>query len=115
MTKPRLVSSHAGKPAPRAVQKSCLNPFDGRGRNAAAHRRAHGRLVDPCIYRASFLERWSDLIRHLFRTRDAVAVAFGVTFQTACNWWEGSNRPSGDKVALAALSWPEEFQRFMGA
>ena len=91
------------------------NPFEGRGRGHAAHRRAHGWVVEPVAYRRDFLPRWGALIRDLFRTREDVASAFGVTFQTACNWWDGSNRPSGDKVALAALTWPEDFARHMGA
>jgi hypothetical protein len=36
-----------------------------------------------------------------------------VTFQTACNWWNGTHRPSGDKVALAALRDPQRFAASM--
>ncbi|MCV2877590.1 hypothetical protein OE699_01890 [Sedimentimonas flavescens] len=93
---------------------SHANPFDGRGRGRAAHRRAHGWAVEPDAYRVAFCGRWQGLMQHLFRTREDVASAFGVTFQTACNWWDGTNRPSGDRVALAAITWPEEFARFMG-
>ncbi|MCZ4351551.1 hypothetical protein O4H61_03395 [Roseovarius aestuarii] len=34
---------------------------------------------------------------------ELVAVAFNVTFQTACNWLDGVTRPTGDKVLLEAL------------
>jgi len=114
MTKPRIIATSSVQPAKAFVQKSHPNPFEGRGRGRAAHRRAHGWCVDPIQYRVAFLDHWSDLIRHLFVTREDVAAAFGVTFQTACNWWDGINRPSGDKVALAAVTWPDEFARFMG-
>lgn len=113
MTKPRLVSVSSPQSAKGAAQKSHPNPFDGRGRGREAHRRAHGWRVDPLPYRVAFLDRWSALIRHLFGSREDVASAFGVTFQTACNWWDGTNRPSGDKVALTAITWPEAFARFM--
>ncbi|KEP68403.1 hypothetical protein DL1_11850 [Thioclava dalianensis] len=74
----------------------------------------HGWRYDPQPYRLEFLDRWAALIQHLFVTREDVASGFGVTFQTACNWWDGLNRPSGDKVALAAITWPDDFARFMG-
>lgn len=89
--------------------------MDGRGRGRAARCRAHARLSDPRAFRMDFPQRWSALVRHLFATREALAADFGVTFQTACNWWDGACRPTGDVVAAAALNWPEDFARFMGA
>ena len=64
-------------------------------------------------YRASFPARWSALVRDLFATREEVVASFGVTFQTACNWWDGACRPTGDVVAAAAIRWPETFARFL--
>lgn len=59
------------------------------------------KVLDPRAFRARFAHYWSDFLRANYRNPEAVAHAFGVTFQTACNWWNGTNRPSGDIVALA--------------
>ena len=119
MKKPRIIATSSDQPSKAPGQMSRPNVFrghpnEGRGAGRAAHRRVHGWRYDPLPYRAEFLDRWAALIRHLFVTREDVAAGFGVTFQTACNWWDGLNRPSGDKVALAAVTWPDEFTRFMG-
>lgn len=69
----------------------------------------------PDVFRADFPQTWARLIRRCFTSRDTVAIFFCVTFQTACNWWDGSTcRPSGDKVALAAMAFPEMFFEVMG-
>lgn len=59
------------------------------------------KVFDPRSFRARFATFWSDFIRANYRNPEEVSVAFGVTFQTALNWWNGANRPSGDVVALA--------------
>ncbi len=59
------------------------------------------KVFDPRSFRARFAAFWSDFIRANYRNPEEVSVAFGVTFQTALNWWNGANRPSGDVVALA--------------
>lgn len=112
---PKLVSS---QPAPVRVKKSLPNvlpPVGGRGRGARAMRRAHGWVIDPTPYRTAFADHWGKFLREVFATREDVAAAFGVTFNTASNWWDGLNRPYGDHVALAALTFPEEFARLMAA
>jgi hypothetical protein len=69
----------------------------------------------PDVFRAGFPDLWSRFIRRQFTSRDAVAIFFGVTFQTACNWWDAAPfRPGGDKVALAALAFPQMFFEVMG-
>ena len=81
----------------------------------AKHRGA-GPWDAPGIWRSDFPDRWRDLIRASFTGRDAVALFFDVTFQTACNWWDGTIcRPSGDKVAMMALADPVRFAVVMGA
>jgi len=119
MTKPRMIATSAIHPDKALGQKSHPNVFrghpnDGRGAGRASHRRVHGWRYDPQPYRAEFLDRWAALICHLFVTRENVAAVLGVTFQTACNWWDGFNWHSGVCVALAAVTWPDEFARFMG-
>ena len=65
-------------------------------------------LFDPYRLKVAFPELWADYLRRGFqhkgfRNPEAVAVFFDVTFQTACNWWNGTHRPSGDKVMIAAV------------
>lgn len=65
------------------------------------------KVFDPRAFRARFAFYWSDFLRANYRNPEAVAHAFGVTFQTALNWWNGANRPSGDVVALAGRSFTD--------
>lgn len=65
------------------------------------------KVFDPRVFRARFAHYWSDFLRANYRNPEMVATAFGVTFQTALNWWNGSNRPSGDVVALAGRQFTE--------
>ena len=76
--------------------------FDGRGRSVAAARRAHACRPDAAV----FQRRWSHLMIATFPSREACAVHFGVTFQTACNWFDGLCRPYGDAVAFAVETLP---------
>ena len=71
------------------------------------------KVFDPYRFRSDFPDLWSAYLRANFRNPEAVSVAFSVTFQSACNWWNGTHRPSGDKVALAALRDPEAFAASM--
>ena len=50
----------------------------------------------------------------VFGTRDRCATEMGVTLQTACNWFDGLSRPTGDKVAMLAFMHPDAFGRIMG-
>ena len=76
-------------------QMSRATQFDGRGRGRDAARRAH---ADHGTDRATFLRRWSLLMIASFASREVCAVHFGVTFQTACNWFDGLNAPYGHHV-----------------
>lgn len=46
---------------------------------------------------------WSRYVRGRFATREACADHFGVTFQTACNWWDEVCAPSSAAYAQAAI------------
>lgn len=48
-----------------------------------------------------FAERWAEFLRENFHTPEQIAVAFGVTAQTARNWLDGTAAPRGHAVALA--------------
>ena len=108
-------------PAAPPAQKSCDNRLPqpvsgGRGRSAGAMRRAHGRRhrAEMHQFRADFPDLWRDFLQSQFRSREAVSDYFEVAFQTACNWWEAKVRPSGDKVAQAAIEFRADFLRAMG-
>lgn len=73
------------------------------------------KVLDPYRMRVEFPDLWAGYLRAHFPNPEAVSVAFGVTFQSACNWWNATHRPSGDKVALAALRDPEGFADAMQA
>jgi len=79
-------------------------------------RRAHGRrsAAEMHQFRADFPDLWSGFLRSQFRSREQAAAYFEVTFQTACNWWDGVVRPSGDKVAQAAIEFGPVFLAAMG-
>ncbi|MFN3275467.1 MAG: hypothetical protein ACK41U_12405 [Paracoccus sp. (in: a-proteobacteria)] len=80
---------------------ACASPFDGRGRTPAQARRAH---VHHGTEREVFLRRWSLLMIASFDSREACAVHFGVSFQTACNWFDALNAPYGHHVDRATRS-----------
>lgn len=84
-----------------SAQMSRPNAFVGRGRGASAARRAH---VHHRPDRDQFLSRWSLLMIASFPSREACAVHFGVTFQTACNWFDALNAPYGHHVDFAQAS-----------
>lgn len=121
----RLVSD---QPAPRTGQMSHANGFapgGGRGRGRVSARRVSGRVsgvgrvalpVADAGTKAAFCAAWSGLMADRFGAtgREACAAVFGVTFQTACNWYDALSCPTGDKVALASIWWPEAYDRFIG-
>ena len=89
--------------APRPGQMSPSKPVDLRLVGGTRRRRA------PRITRQTTKEFWADLMKRRAVTREDAADLFGVTFQTACNWFDGFVVPSGDKVLIAIDLWPEEF------
>ncbi|MAN99929.1 hypothetical protein [uncultured Roseovarius sp.] len=66
---------------------------------------------------AGFARAFPDRARAYFRgtglSAAEIAVAYGVTERTACNWLEGVTRPTGDKVAVIAVVDPEGFARHL--
>lgn len=100
---PRVASP--AYPAPSRGQMSQPRAVD-RGRSAQAMRRIS---VAPVITRHERIVFWADLVARRCGSREACAVMFQVTFQTACNWFDGFSCPTGDKVMDAIEMWPEEF------
>jgi len=93
-----------------AGQMSRERPFDRR-RSAPAARRGHVHAVD----RDAFMRRWSLLMIASFTSREACAVHFSVTFQTACNWFDGMCRPYGDIVDHAMATLPRYAEIMRGS
>ncbi|MDH2325987.1 hypothetical protein QCN27_03810 [Cereibacter sp. SYSU M97828] len=103
-----LVTAPA-QPAPRAGQMSHANRVEGRGRSAKARRSVQMLPIITITPQAARVF-WSDLMTRRCSSREACAVMFDVTFQTACNWFDGFSTPTGDKVMQAQRWWPEEFE-----
>lgn len=72
---------------------------------------SQSKVIDPLTFRARFAHYWSEFLRANYRNPEEVAVAFGVRFQTALNWWQGANRPTGDVVALAGRPFTDFMER----
>ena len=108
MSRPPLSLVHSGHAAANPGPASCPRVFDhgprGRGRDAA--RRV---TVAPVISRHQAVTFWADLVARRCSTREECAVVFGVSFQTACNWFDGFTAPTADKVLMALRLWPGEF------
>jgi hypothetical protein len=108
----RLVASGPGQSARPVGQMSHAKTFasrDGRGRGPAAARRVSGAIVDAHTARAA----WAAFVASVTASREDCAVVFGVTFQTACNWFDGFSTPTGDKVMQASRDYPEAYARLL--
>jgi hypothetical protein len=81
-------------------------PVSGRGRSLAARRRIE---AAPVIERLAAMDWWADMVLRRCGSAERIAVVFGVTFQTGCNWLNRISCPTGDKVLMAVAMWPEEF------
>lgn len=81
------------------------------GQMSHANRFDRPRIVAPdaTISRNEAIHFWADLVVRRCGSREICAVMFGVTFQTACNWFDGFSVPTGDKVLQAIAWWPDEF------
>lgn len=87
--------------APLSGQKSFANPFDlppAGGRGRARDPRDVGFYL-----RRNMAVLWGAYVRARFSDREACAAHFGVTFQTACNWWDGANAPASAVYARASI------------
>lgn len=93
------MTSHVAPLSLRCSKNSSAQENHGAG----ATQMSCTKVFDPVDYRAFFAERWAGFLRENYRNPETVAVAFGVRYQTALNWWQGVNRPSGDVVARAFL------------
>jgi len=93
----RLVVNNSGQPAAQAAPASCTKVLD----------RYWLRIAAP--------EIWARFLHTAFAGPEAVAVHFEVRFSTACNWWNGLNRPSADKMLIAMVEMPEALTAALAA
>lgn len=77
-------------------QMSPVNGFEGRGRDAGRARYRSMPLAP--IERDALRAAWAWAMKREFGTRERCAADMGVTFQTACNWFDGFSTATGDKV-----------------
>ena len=84
-------------------QKSYHNPVvshAGTGRSRTSARRAH---VDAYWLKTNMPTLWGNYVRTAFRTREACAAHFEVSYQTVCNWWDGLHAPASAIYARASI------------
>lgn len=72
------------------------------------------KVLEPRGFKAFFKYRFSQFLQANYRNPEEVAVVYGVRYQTALNWWQGVNAPSGDTATLACLRHGDKFTSFMG-
>ncbi|KFI27794.1 hypothetical protein CN97_00870 [Haematobacter massiliensis] len=73
--------------------------------------KSHPKVLNPTILRACLADYWARFLQQNYARPEEVSVAFGVTYQTACNWWEGLHKPLGDKTTLAGRAWLDFVER----
>lgn len=73
----------------------------------AQARNAEEAGISADAFRRWFAPKFAEFLRANFASPEHVAVQFGVRNSTAHNWWSGTNRASGDTVALTFLHFPE--------
>lgn len=120
---PLRLAHSAAQPARRgtgAAQMSPANAFEGVGRWPDRRRRMAS--LSPRVItfacppeRDAFMSAWSRFVRATTRSREDCARVYATTFQTACNWYDGSRVPTGDKVAHAFALHPGPAARILGA
>jgi len=71
--------------------------------------------IEPVAYRDSFARRFSKLCRAVFANWRQLAEFLLTDDRTARNYWAGLHKPTGDKVALMALAFPDAFRQHCGA
>ena len=70
-------------------------------------------ILDARLRKARTKARFARFLHENYGSAERVAVAFGVRYQTACNWLDEVNCASGDAVNQAWIEHPEEMRRVM--
>lgn len=82
--------------------------------NRAPDQKSLTKVLDPYRYRVDFPDLWAGFLADNYKNAVQIAAVYDVSYQTALNWLACLNRPTGDKVALAAMFLPTEFATAMG-
>lgn len=72
------------------------------------------KVFGPRGFKMFFKHRFSQFLQANYRNPEEVSVVYGVRFQTALNWWQGVNAPSGDTATIVAMRHGAAFTDFMG-
>lgn len=106
-----VVTANPRRSGTGAVQMSPVNGFangfDGRGRSSEAARYRPMPLAP--VARDAGREAWARAMARVFGSREVCAAAMGVTFQTACNWFDAFSTATGDKVMQFSRDYPEDY------
>lgn len=98
---------------------SLANAFEGRGRWPGQARQRVGRLSPRTVTfvstpdRDAFMGAWAKFLKLTSKTRTSVVREYDVTFQTACNWFNGERVPTGDKVGHAFTLYRAEAEQLL--
>jgi len=71
------------------------------------------KVFDPHGFKRYFKHRFAKFLQQNYRNAEEVAVIYGVRYQTALNWWQGINAPSGDTTTLTAMRHGQKFTDFI--
>ena len=74
---------------------------------------SHTKVLDPRGFKMFFKHRFAEFLQANYRNAEEVSVNYGVRYQTALNWWQGTNAPSGDSTTLAAMVHGDAYTDFM--
>lgn len=105
---PRILPFGPANLASPGDQKSRPNGF-GAGRNRVTPLRRAQALRPVDISAGDARDFWAALVRQRCGSPEVCAVMFGVTVQTARNWFDAFSRPQLDAVLKALIWWPDEF------
>jgi hypothetical protein len=73
-----------------------------------------GTRIDLLAIKRVLPEQWMTFLRAHFRSAYEVQVTFGVTENTALNWWTGKNAPHASAALAVASVMPEAARYLIG-
>lgn len=82
-------------------------------KTASGDRTQHRREARSMSFENFFNHRFAKFLQENFDNPTQAAAAFRVRERTAENWWQGTNAPSGPKVARAFMDYPESAVRHL--
>lgn len=71
------------------------------------------KVFDVREFRRFYKERSAQFFQENYDSPEQVAYLYGKRYQTALNWWTGTNAPSGDTATLMAIRHGDAYTEFM--